>query len=150
MKLRLLMVHQFRKVIYSTAMGSCRRRYSLSLLYMYAFLITLSHNYSLHYLSHIMTKPTKWHVCTSTQSDQSSLCTQWVAKDPKLLHTDSEDSDQTGWMPRLIRVFAGHTYHFDGFVTRWLICYNEIAKALPNIKVGAYDMAHCPNYINLM
>ena len=30
--------------------------------------------------------------------------TKWVAKDPKLLHADSEDSDQTGRMPRLICV----------------------------------------------
>ena len=30
---------------------------------------------------------------------ESSLCAQWVAKDPMLLHADSEDSDQT--MPRL-------------------------------------------------
>ena len=29
------------------------------------------------------------------QSDQSSLCAQWAAKDPVLLHADSEDSDQT-------------------------------------------------------
>ena len=37
----------------------------------------------------------------SAQSDQSSLCAQWVAKDPSFLHTDSEDSDETGRMPRL-------------------------------------------------
>ena len=43
--------------------------------------------------------PTAW---TSTQSDQSELCTQWVTKDPRFLHVDSEDSDQTGRMPRLI------------------------------------------------
>ena len=36
------------------------------------------------------------------QSNQSSLCAQWVAKDPSFLHADSEDSDQTGRMPRLI------------------------------------------------
>ena len=68
-----------------------------------------------HKMSHNMTNPTKW-VCTqwrlrsawaSAQSDQSSLCTQWVAKDPSFLHADSEDSDQTEWMPRLIWVFAG-------------------------------------------
>ena len=33
---------------------------------------------------------------------ESSLCAQWVAKDPSFLHTDSEDSDQTERMPRLI------------------------------------------------
>ena len=40
---------------------------------------------------------------------ESSLCVHWVAKDPSLLHADSEDSDQTGRMPRLIWVFAGRT-----------------------------------------
>ena len=30
-------------------------------------------------------------------------------KDPMFLHADSEDSDQTGRMPRLIRGFAGRT-----------------------------------------
>ena len=30
------------------------------------------------------------------------------------LHADNEDSDQSG----LIRVFAGHTGHFAGFVMR--------------------------------
>ena len=40
---------------------------------------------------------------------ESSLCAQWIAKDPSFLHADSEDSDQTGRMPRLIWVFAGRT-----------------------------------------
>ena len=40
----------------------------------------------------------------STQSDQSSLCTQWVAKNPSFHHADSEDPDQSGQMPRLIWV----------------------------------------------
>ena len=40
---------------------------------------------------------------------ESSLCVQWVAKDPSFLHADSEDSDQIGRMPRLIWVFAGRT-----------------------------------------
>ena len=40
---------------------------------------------------------------------ESSLCAQWVAKDPMFLHADSDDSDQTARMPRLIWVFAGRT-----------------------------------------
>ena len=40
---------------------------------------------------------------------ESSLCAQWIAKNPSFLHVDSEDSDQTGRMPRLIWVFAGRT-----------------------------------------
>ena len=76
----------------------------------------------LNHLSHIMTKPTKW-MCAqrrlrsaSAQSDQSSLCAQWVAKCPGFLHAGIEDSDQTGRMPRLIWVFAGRTVIFVGFV----------------------------------
>ena len=40
---------------------------------------------------------------------ESSLCTHWVAKDLWFLHAVSEDSDQTGRMPRLIWVLAGRT-----------------------------------------
>ena len=40
---------------------------------------------------------------------ESLLCAQWVAKYLSFLHADSEDFDQTGWMPRLIWVFAGRT-----------------------------------------
>ena len=52
---------------------------------------------------------------------ESSLCAQLVATDPTLLHADNEDSDQNRWMPRLIRVFAGRTDHFVGFVVLQLI-----------------------------
>ena len=65
-------------------------------------------------------KTTKWHVHQAKPQispvwSESLLCAQWIAKDPKLLHVDSEDSDQTGRMPRLIWVFTGHTCHFVGF-----------------------------------
>ena len=64
-----------------------------------------------------MTKPTKW-LCAqrrlrsawaSAQSDKTEplLCAHWVTKDPSFLRADSEDSDQTGRMPRLIWIFAG-------------------------------------------
>ena len=43
-----------------------------------------------------------------------------VAKDPSCLHADSEDSDQSVQMPRLIYVFAGCTCHFVDFVMRRL------------------------------
>ena len=47
-----------------------------------------------------MTKPTEWHVCQAKTPislgfhpvwSESSLYTQWVAKDPSFLHADSED-----------------------------------------------------------
>ena len=39
---------------------------------------------------------------------QSPLCAQRVAKDPSFLHADSKNSDQTGWMPRLICLCWAH------------------------------------------
>ena len=50
----------------------------------------------------------------------SSLDARLVAMDPSFLHADSEDADQSGRMPRLIWVFARRTWHFVGFVIRWL------------------------------
>ena len=65
--------------------------------------------------------PTKWHVHpvktqiglirATTQPDQSLLCAQWVAKDPRFLHAGSEDSDQIRWC----------TGHFVGSVMLRLI-----------------------------
>ena len=80
----------------------------------------------------------------SVQSDQSSLCAQWVAKDLNFFHADSKDSDQTGRMPRLIGVFAGCTCHFVGFVMRWLKSLGclERATELPvsQAAVAYYDI----------
>ena len=58
---------------------------------------------------------------------ESLLGAQWVAKDPSFLHADSEDSDQTGLMSKLIQVSAGRTCHFVSFVMRW---FNYITKNL--------------------
>ena len=88
-------------------------------------------------LSCLTTKPAKWSVCpakTRISLGESSLYAQWVvkdpsflhawvAKDPCFLHTDSEGSDQTGQMPRLIWVFAGRTGHYVGFVMRRISCF---------------------------
>ena len=70
------------------------------------------------HLSHLMTKPTKWQCAQqrlrsaweSVQSDQSSLCAKWVRTQAFLFQTAK--TDQTGPMPRLIRVFAGGTVIF--------------------------------------
>ena len=54
----------------------------------------------------------------SAQSDQSSL-SAWRKLGSLATHWGhSEDSDQTGQMPRLIWVLAGHTCHFVGFDMR--------------------------------
>ena len=56
-------------------------------------------------------KTTKWHVRPAKTQislgicpvwSESSLCSQWIAKDLIFLDADSKDSDPTGRMPRLI------------------------------------------------
>ena len=59
----------------------------------------------------VTVRPAKTQISLGIRSvwSESSLSAQCVAKDPRFLHADSEDSDQTGQMPRLIWVFAGRT-----------------------------------------
>ena len=56
----------------------------------------------------------------SAQSDQSSLAAWRKLRSLATHWAHSEDSDQTGQMPKLIWVFAGGTCHFVDFVTRRL------------------------------
>ena len=81
-----------------------------------------------------MTKPTKWPLRPAktqiAQSDQS-LLSAWRNTGSSATHwAHCEDSNQTGWMPRLIWVFTGHTDHFVGFVMRWLKWYFGNKKQL--------------------
>ena len=98
-------------------------------------------------MSRLMTKPTNWHVHPAKTQislgirpvwSESSLCAQWVAKDPTFLHADSEDSDRTGRMPRLIWVFAVRTCHFVGFVMRRLKWFCWDVK--PNPLLFKHDL----------
>ena len=72
------------------------------------------------YMSQRMIKATKRHVRPAKTQirlgihpvwSESSLCAQWVAKDPKAFFMQTAKTDQTGQMPRLIWVFTGHTCH---------------------------------------
>ena len=89
----------------------------------------------------------------SAQSHQSSLSV-WRNLGSLATHlAHSEDSDQTGWMPRLIGAFARHTGHFVGFVDRRLnqlslpFCLHPTANSLIHVtllwhisdKVYKYD-----------
>ena len=48
------------------------------------------------------------------------------------LHAGSEDSDQTGQMPWLIRIFAGCTDLFVGCVVLWLIYFTRTPGSSEN------------------
>ena len=89
-------------------------------------------------MSRHTTKLTKWPVRPAKTQispvwSEPSLCAQWVAKDPMLLHADREDSDQTGLMPRLIWVFAERTCHFVGFVVWRLLGSKQIAECFTSL-----------------
>ena len=70
--------------------------------------------------NNVAVRPAKTQISLSTHPvwSESLLSAQWVGKDPSFLHADSEDSDQTGRMPRLIWVFAWRTCHH---IQQWII-----------------------------
>ena len=89
-------------------------------------------------MSRRTTKPTKWHIRLATTQislgihpvwSESSLCAQWVAKDPMFLYADSKDSDQSGQMPR------GHIY-------KALRCYGVAKARFPWIMIFAGKKKH--------
>ena len=91
------------------------------------------------YFRRLMTKPTKLHVRPAkTQINlgirpvwsESSLSTWGKLKSLAIIRVHGEASDRTGWMSRLIWVFAGCKGQFVGFVMRrlillWLTCFNN-------------------------
>ena len=78
-------------------------------------------------------KTNKMTCASSEDSDQPGHPpSQWVAEDPVFLHSDSEDSDQTGRMSRLIWVFAGRRGHFVVLVVRRFIKSEPYSKKVLN------------------
>ena len=79
---------------------------------------------------HRTRKPTKWPVHQWTQISLG-IHPVWSVfilrlmggSGPNISSCGQRDFDQTGWMPRLIWVFAGRTGHFVGFVLRQLILF---------------------------
>ena len=76
---------------------SCYRQY-MYLSHCFVMFVCLS-VCAIKLMSHHKTKPTIWHVhlaktqisLGTCQCDQCSLCAQWIAKDPRLLHANCED-----------------------------------------------------------
>ena len=62
---------------------------------------------------------------------ESSLCAQWIAKDPRFLNADSDDSGQTGRMPRLIWVCARRR--------ATLLVLSCRGSFFPDVHVGNWD-----------
>ena len=82
------------------------------------------------HFSHLMTKPTKWHVRPSKTQISLGICAVWSESSLSAWRNigssaacwvHRKDSDQTG----LIWVSTGRTCHFIGFVMRWLISITD-------------------------
>ena len=109
-------------VSFSTAITSLRKRELIALCFRYFVTFVIWVTARQNQQNDMWAQPRLRSVWVSALSAEYSLCAQWVANDPSFLHADSEDSDQSGRMPRLIWVCAGRTYYFVGFVMRRLIC----------------------------
>ena len=97
-------------------------------------------------LSRLVTKPTKWHGHPAKTQislgirpvwSESSLCNQWVAKEPSFLHADREDSDQTGWTHRPLCWFCHEVAH--------LCIQLNTESVIYTIKCNAYYFCRLPN-----
>ena len=69
---------------------------------------------------------------------ESSLCVQWVAKDPSFLHADSEDSDQTGRMP---------SWSYS-LIVQW-VAMGFIMSPLISLRACAWIMKHHRMCVNM-
>ena len=102
----------------------------------------------------LMAKPPKRYVCPAKTPISLGIrpvrleCLQyakWVSEDPMFLHADSEDSDQTGQMSRLIWVLAGRKGHFIGSVMTRLIFYYNSNKTWGS--AGAWLHSHSAHLV---
>ena len=115
-------------------------------------------------MSHLMTKPTKWDVRpVKTQISlgirpvwSESLLSAKRKLGPLVNHwVPSEDSDQTGLMPRLIWLFAARTSHFVGFVMcrfiNVLFQWPKIASKSHNFSdIVCFSTFRWPTYLVLV
>ena len=88
--------------------------------------------------SRLYMRPRKhWPACISAQSDRCLRRVLWIAKDPKRLSADSEDSDQPTQMRRLIRVFAGRICDSAGnIVPQLCFCGLQDSQSDNNMITG--------------
>ena len=77
----------------------------------------------------------------SPQSDQSSLCAQWVAKNPSFLHVDSKG--WSDWADAQADLSLLHARHFIAFVMNWLIFILVFRQAWVKQCIPRSDTVFC-------
>ena len=90
---------------------------------------------------------TQISLCIRPVWSESSICAQWVAKDPRFLHADSEDSDQTRRMPRLNWVFAGRSAILLVLSCRGSFCWDVLVTVPWNTRPQFHILACSLNWL---
>ena len=95
----------------------------------------------LYNMSRLMTKPKKMACAPSEDSDQPG-------HPPSLIRVFAVRMKKSwaGRMPRLIRVFAGRTCHFVGFVMRWLIFVRFVIRSTTYSQHCSTNIVHQIQY----
>ena len=78
-------------------------------------------------------RPAKTQISLRSGWSESSLCSPLVAKDPSFLHADSEDSDQSGRMPRSESMLGAHSLCWFCHVAAQMLRGVQFDHFLPNI-----------------
>ena len=86
--------------------------------------------------------PSELRSAWSAQSDQSPQSAHRVAKNPSFLHADSEDSDQTGLMPRLLMSLRWVQRSFCCFVMRQRINQDQSSVCMKRLWI--LGCTRCP------
>ena len=93
--------------------------------------------------------PAKTHISLGIRPvwSESSLCTQWVAKDPSFLHADSEDWSDWADAQADLSLRWAHS-HFVGFVmSRLILCLYNVKGVVPVtppsgiLNITQYDLS---------
>ena len=104
----------------------------------------LKANVRLKYISRFMTKPTKWSLLPAKTQisldihpvwSQSSMCAQWVGKDPSFFHADVQADLSLRWAHMLFCWFcheAAHISQYLLFFFLWCNVYMHIIKLCSN------------------
>ena len=69
--------------------------------------------------------------CKTSKPDQSLLCSQWVVKTVKFVHSYSEGSDQAGWMlgTQVISYRADFKAYLSKVVGSVILAYKSPSRA---------------------
>ena len=87
--------------------------------------------------------PSERSAWASAQSDQSSLCAQWPAKDPSFLHADTEDWVDAQADLRLhwsLHYFVGFVGGSNVFITTEPFLLQKVRRNVLNILEGVLQV----------